>query len=209
MEKLTEVKFYYDYKSPFAYLAFEPARALEQSHHVCLRFIPHEIDIRRTLGGELHERPERAWRKVRYVYLDARRFANERGLIIRGPQKIFDSRLALISGLYADKDGKFCPYSARVFEGFFRRELDIEDPAALERVMGEVGLEAKDFRRYAASEGANDLARAFAEGDGDKIFGVPTLVVDGEPFWGYDRLDWVVKRLDAQGLRRFKKLTTV
>ena len=209
MEKLTEVKFYYDYKSPFAYLAFEPACALEQSHHVRLRLIPHEIDIRRTLGGELHERPERTWRKVRYVYLDARRFANERGLVIRGPQKIFDSRLALISGLYADKYGKFRPYSARVFEGFFRRELNIEDPAALERVMGEVGLEAEDFRRYAASEGADDLARAFAEGDEDKIFGVRTLVIDGEPFWGYDRLDWVVKRLDAVGLRRSMKLTTV
>ena len=69
----------------------------------------------------LQQRPQRDWFKVRYLYADARRFANQRGLIIRGPQKIFDSRLALISGLYAERHGRFCEYSMRVFERFFRR----------------------------------------------------------------------------------------
>ena len=44
--------------------------------------------------------------------------------------------------------------------------------------------------------------QALAEGERDEIFGVPTLLVDGEPFWGNDRVDWVIKKLDAMGLRR-------
>jgi 2-hydroxychromene-2-carboxylate isomerase len=31
---------------------------------------------------------------------------------------------------------------------------------------------------------------------------VPTFIVDGEPFWGNDRVEWIVKKLDAMGLRR-------
>lgn len=196
------VKFYYDYKSPFTYLAMEPAYALEQTHRVRLRFIPCELDIRGAFGGDLEQRPEMSWRKVRYLYLDARRYANERGLVIRGPQKIFDSRLALISGLFADRGGKFRPYSDRVFERFFRRELNIEDGAALEALMAEVGLEPTAFRRYAAQEGAGELVRCAEQAARDKIFGVPTFIVDGEPFWGNDRVEWVVKKLDAMGLRR-------
>jgi 2-hydroxychromene-2-carboxylate isomerase len=122
--------------------------------------------------------------------------------VIRGPQKIFDSRLSLISGLYADDHGKFRPYSDRVFERFFRRELNIEDSHALEAVMAEVELDPADFRRYAASEGPSAFARARDQAEQDKVFGVPTLIVDGEPFWGNDRVDWVVKKLDSMGLRR-------
>ena len=201
-EALETVKFYYDYKSPFTYLAFEPARGLEATHRVRLRFIAQELDVRSAYGGDLEQRHDRDWYKVRYLYADARRFANERGLIIRGPQKIFDSRLALIGGIYADRCGRFYEYSTRVFERFFKRELDLEDINALDVVLREAGLDATAFREFAASSGAAALAEALAEGERDGVFGVPTLIVADEPFWGNDRIEWVVKKLDAMGLRR-------
>ena len=201
-DELLTIKLYYDYKSPFAYLAMHPAYALMESHRVRLHYIPSELDVRGAFGGELEERPERDWRKVRYMYLDARRYANARGLIIRGPQKIFDSKLSLMSGLFADKHGLFRPYSDRVFERFFKRELDIENAAALAAVMKETGLDADAFNRYAAHDGPRELSEAFAVGDRDGVFGVPTFIVDGEPFWGNDRVEWIVKKLDAMGLRR-------
>jgi 2-hydroxychromene-2-carboxylate isomerase len=195
-----EIKFYYDYKSPFSYLAFTPALELETTHDVRLRFVPHEVDIRSAYGGELEGRPEREWFKVRYLYADARRFANERGLIIRGPQRIFDSRRALISGLYADLQGCFREYSRRMFERFFKRELDLEDEQALAAVLAEVGLDANDFRRFAQQKGEAALQTAAEEGERDGVFGVPTLIVAGEMFWGNDRMKWVIKKLDAAGL---------
>lgn len=197
-----EIKFYYDYKSPFTYLAFAPALELEATHHVRLRFIPHELDVRSAYGGELEQRPEREWFKVRYLYTDARRFANERGLTIRGPQKIFDSRRALISGLYADLRGRFREYSQRVFERFFKREFDLEDPQALAAVLAEVGLDPGDFQRFAGQEGEAALRLAREEADRDGVFGVPILIVAGEMFWGNDRIKWVIKKLDTMGLKR-------
>lgn len=201
-ESVETVKLYYDYKSPFTYLAMDPAYHLEQTHRVKLRYLPNELNIHGAFGGTLEQRDERNWRKVRYLYLDMRRFANERGLIIRGPQKIFDSKLALMSGIWADQHGTFRPYSDRVFERFFKRELDIEDGAALAAVMSEVGLDGDGFKRYAMSEGPRELKEAFAEAERDGVFGVPTFIVDREPFWGNDRVDWVIKKLDAMGLRR-------
>ena len=201
-ETLLTIKLYYDYKSPFTYLAMAPAYALMESHRVRLNYIPRELNVRGAYGGDLDQRSERDWRKVRYLYLDARRWANARGMIIRGPQKIFDSKLVLMSGLWANKHGKFRPYSDRVFELFFKRELNIEDTDALATVMKEVGLDADGFKRYAANEGPRELEEAFATGDRDGVFGVPTLIVDGEPFWGNDRVEWVARKLDAMGLKR-------
>jgi 2-hydroxychromene-2-carboxylate isomerase len=197
-----EIKFYYDYKSPFTYLAFEPACALEISHNVRLKFIPQELDVRSAYGGDLEQRPQRDWFKVRYLYADARRFANQRGIIIRGPQKIFDSRLALMSGLYADLHGRFRQYSERVFERFFKRELDLENIDALGAVLAEVGFDPDDFHNWANSHGQAALQSAREEADRDGTFGVPTLIVAGEMFWGNDRIPWLVKKLDAMGLKR-------
>jgi 2-hydroxychromene-2-carboxylate isomerase len=197
-----EIKFYYDYKSPFTYLAFAPALELEATHKVRLRFIPHEVDIRSAYGGDLEQRPEREWFKVHYLYADARRFANDRGLIILGPQKIFDSRRALMSGFYADRNGRFREYSQMVFERFFKRELDLEDPQALGAVLTEAGLDPGDFRRFTGHEGEAALRLAREEGDRDGVFGVPTIIVAGEMFWGNDRIKWVIKKLDMMGLKR-------
>ncbi len=202
MDAGEEIRFYYDFKSPFSFLALAPACDLERTHRVRLRFVPRDFEPRLAYGGELEERGPRDWDKVRYLYLDARRFANQRGLIIRGPRKLYDSRLALMSGLYAERHGKFRAYAPIVFERFFRRELELEEPAALAVVMGEVGLDAEDFARYAAFTGRDDLAQAYEQAERDGVFGVPTLIVAGEPFWGNDRVTWAIRKLDAMGLRR-------
>ncbi len=199
--QLLTIKFYYDFKSPFTFLAFDPALGLERTHRVRLRFIPHVFDFE-AYGGSLEARDQRSWRKVRYLYRDARRFASERGIIIRGPQRLFDSRLALMSGLFADRHGKFRDYARRVWELFFRRELDIEQFEQLAPLLESVGLAPEALRSYCETDGPRELADAFAEGQHDQVFGVPTLMVDGEPFWGNDRIDWVVKKLNAMGLRR-------
>ena len=110
-----------------------------------LRFIPHLFDFE-AYGGALEVRNERDWRKVRYLYRDVRRFASERGIIIRGPQKLFDSRLALMSGLFVDHHGKFREYARPVWELFFRRELDIEKFEQLAPLIESVGLAPEELQ---------------------------------------------------------------
>jgi len=200
-----EVKLYFAYTSPFTYLALNPAYALEQSHRISLRFIPYGVNIRGVYGGEVEERDARNRRKLRYLYLDARRLAAAAGLTIYPPRRIYSARYAFYGGMCAEDQGLFRPYANRVFERFWRRELEVEDADALAVILSEVGADTAQFRSYIADENAEAKPRlkaCFAAADRDQIFGVPTLVVDGERFWGCDRLDWVIRKLDAMGLRR-------
>ena len=200
-----QIKFYFAYTSPFTYLAMEPARALERSHRVQLRYIPYGVNIRRVYGGEVADRDERNRDKLKYLYLDARRFAAERGLTIIPPRKIYSARFAFYGGMIAEDQGLFRPYADRVFERFWRRELEVEEPDALAAILAEVGADAQPFRRYVANEDEEAKPRlkaCFAEAARDHVFGVPTLVIENELFWGCDRVDWVVRKLDTIGLRR-------
>jgi 2-hydroxychromene-2-carboxylate isomerase len=202
------IKFYYDFKSPYTYLAFEPTLELEKEYHVQLRFIPWPFRPEESFGGNLQERNKLNWNKVRYLYLDCRRFANERGMTIRGPERLFDSRLSLIGGLYADKNGFFRPYARRTFERFFNRQLNLENIDEITKLLYEtskknLSLEklSEDFQTYVNNQGQKDYLDAENEADQDKIFGVPTLMIRGEPFWGNDRILWVKKKLDSLQLR--------
>jgi 2-hydroxychromene-2-carboxylate isomerase len=198
--KLYEIKFYFAYTSPFSYLAMRPAYDLEDSHTVRVRFIPYGVNIRKVYGPLDREDADR--RKVRYLYIDARRIAKERGLVIYPPKRIFSARLAFYGGLYASKNQQFRPYSDRLFDRFWKQELDVESRDAISAVIAEVGLDPVEFLRYADTDARADLDAGFAEADRDKVFGVPTFIVDGEPFWGEDRIEWVIRKLDAMGLRR-------
>jgi 2-hydroxychromene-2-carboxylate isomerase len=199
------IKFYFAYTSPFTYLAMGPAYELEQLYRIKLRFIPYGVNIRQVYGGEVEDRDERNRRKLRYLYLDARRLAAERGLIIRPPKKIFSARFAFYGGMCAEDKGLFRPYSDRVFERFWKRELEVEDPTALAAILSEAGADTSQFHRYIADEAAEAKPRlkaCFAEAEIDHVFGVPTFVIEHERFWGYDRINWVKRKLDTMGLRR-------
>ena len=204
MSSLFEIKFYFAYTSPFTYLAIEPAYGLEQSHHVRIRFIPHGVNIRKVYG-DVPTRAERDQLKVCYLYIDARRFARERGLTIYPPKRIYSARYAFYGGMCAEDQGLFRPYADRVFERFWKRELEVEDPAALAGILRETGADTVKFESYIADEEAEAKPRlraCYAEALGDNVFGVPTFVADRELFWGYDRIEWLIRKLDAMGLRR-------
>jgi 2-hydroxychromene-2-carboxylate isomerase len=204
MRDETEIKLYFAYTSPFTYLAIAPAYALERSHKVRLRFIPYGVNIRQVYG-DVPSRTDYNRRKLRYLYLDARRFAKERGLTIVPPKKIYSARFAFYGGMCADDQGLFRPYSDRVFERFWKNELEVENPDALASILVEVGGDPTQFRSYIADENAAAKPRlkaCFAESDQDHVFGVPTFVIDNELFWGYDRIEWLIRKLDSLGLRR-------
>ena len=195
-----EIKLYFAYTSPYSYIAMRPAYELEQSHNVRVRFIPFGVNIRKVYGPLDRDDADR--RKVRYLYIDARRIAKERGLVIYPPKKIFSARLAFYGGLYAASRREFRAYSDRVFDRFWKQELDVERRDAISAIVAEVGLDRAEFLEYADAGARADLDACFAEADSDKVFGVPTFIVDGEPFWGEDRIEWVIRKLDAMGLRR-------
>jgi 2-hydroxychromene-2-carboxylate isomerase len=202
------VTVYTDYKSPYAYLAKDPIYEMAEACGVRLDWLPYTLDIPSYLGsaeldadGKLigGQRDAHQWRKVRYAYMDCRRQANRRGLTILGTRKIWDSSLAAIGLLWARRqgDGVLRGYSDRVFERFWRRELDIEDPAVVQGVLREAGADTAGFDAYLAGPGRVEHDRIRSEAEAAGVFGVPSLVVDGELYWGREHLDDIRERLLA------------
>ena len=206
MNTIPDMIHYFDYKSPYAYLAQAELFELAGRGDLRIEWRPLTLDIPKYLGSaELDEngevitasRNEHQWRRVKYSYMDCRREANRRGLTLRGPRKIFDSELAHIGFLFAAARGDFRPYHDTVFERFWRRELDIEDLNVIEATLREAGVDTRGFRDYAATTGrtALDAVQRAAEADG--VFGVPSYVVDGELFWGAERLERALEKAGA------------
>ena len=196
--ELKEVKMYSDFKSPYAFLAFDPAFALEEKYRIRLNWKPFQL----RLKGK-GQRSQYSEYKVKYSYMDARRWANRRGgLMIRGPLKIFDTTPALIGGLFAEKHGKIREYGNRVFNLFFKRELAADEADAIAPVIAGLGLSDLGYRDYFAGEGRNDYGRIQEEAVVDHVFGVPMFYFENEQFWGYDRMGLLEQRLTEAGLRR-------
>ncbi|MGO9607689.1 MAG: DsbA family protein [Candidatus Binataceae bacterium] len=191
-----EVKMYSDYKSPFAYLAFEPGLELAKRYDIRVRWIPFQLRVkdkgRRSLYSEY---------KTKYSYLDARRWAKTRGLIIRSQLKVYDTRIALIGGLFAQKHDQLLPFNLKVYELFWKRELLPDDADHVAAVIAGVGLSPDKYRAYLAGEGAADYERAQDEAAADHIFGVPIFLFENEQFWGYDRIAVLEQRLTEAGLK--------
>lgn len=193
------VTVYFDYKSPYAYLAKDLAYDLERDFPVRIDWLPYVLDILSFLGsarvdesGRVVEEQRNAhqWRRVRYSYMDCRRQAKNRSLIIRGPQKIWDSTLAARGMLYAKRQGTAVlrRYHDLTFERFWKRELDIEDPDVVGAMLAEAGAETAGFLAYSAGEGSEELDRICRAAEAIGVFGVPTFVIDGELFWGREHL---------------------
>ncbi len=197
-EERPEVKMYSDFKSPYAFLAFDPAFALEDKYRIRLKWKPFQL----RLKGK-GQRSQYSEYKVKYSYMDARRWSNldRGGQMLRGPLKIFDTTPALIGGLFAEKHGKLREYGNLVFEQFFKRELAADEADAITPVLAGIGLSDQDYRDYLSGEGARDYESAQEDAVTDQVFGVPMFYFENEQFWGYDRLGLLEHWLTEAGLK--------
>ena len=186
-----------DLRSPYSFLAMEPAYALEREFGVTFNLRPFALEIGGAVNLNDPQVVARGLRKIKYLYADARRFATPRGLTILGPKKIFDQKLAHLAWLYADKSGKGRTLVDLAYARFFKRELDYEDRGAIDALLKESGVDPAGFQAFVAGEGPGELAAHQAEAEKQGVFAVPTFVVDGELFWGQDRIDFVRAKLSA------------
>lgn len=199
---------YIDFKSPYAYLAVEPTRLLAKESGIAINWLPFVLDIPSYLGsasldksGKVAKasRSKDQWSGVKYAYYDCRRYANLRGMTIRGTVKIWDTNLAAIGMLWATDQGDkiLQRYIDGVYVPFWKREMDVENIAVIEKVLVDSGADVAGFKAFAAGEGAenNQLLQQDAFDHG--IFGVPTYVLGGEKYFGREHLPRIRWQLEG------------
>jgi 2-hydroxychromene-2-carboxylate isomerase len=201
---------YFDYKSPYAYLAQGPTFRLAAECNAELVLIPYTLDIPGYLGraeldadgkAVVDERTPHQWRRVRYAYMDCRREATLRGLVIRGPRKIYDTSIAHIAFLFAQRHGDPRPFHDSVFELFWKRQLDVENPDAIAVQLAQAGIDPSDFPRFLRAEGRSEHDRLRAQAEAQGVFGVPSYIVADQLYWGSERLPRIRDLLESRRRR--------
>jgi 2-hydroxychromene-2-carboxylate isomerase len=178
-----------DLRSPYSYLALQPARELAERTGVKFDWWPVSTDFRSAYGGEVEQRSPRDVAKLKYLYMDCRRLAKLQGLTIRATTKLWDANLSSQAMLFAKSRNRLWEFCDPLLAAFWRREFDLESPKQIKDALVGAGLEARDWHEYLKVNAQEDLSAAFEQAELLGVFGAPTFVYQNELFWGGDRLD--------------------
>ena len=186
---MAELEFFYDFTSPYSYLASTRVEAVAARAGATVRFRPF------LLGGVFKATGNRAPidvpAKGRHMWVDLARWAERLKVPLSKPATFpIASILALRTALAAEQEGKLVPFTHAVFHAYWAEGRDIASPEVLAAVTATVGLDGA-----ALVARAPDFKAALAESTQSAIdrgaFGAPTFFVGGEMFVGNDRLDFV------------------
>jgi 2-hydroxychromene-2-carboxylate isomerase len=98
--------------------------------------------------------------------------------------------------LFAQRHGLFRPYHDTVFRRFWSHELEIDELSDISGVIAAVGGSATAFEAYVNGPARAEHGRIIDEAEALGVFGVPTMVFNGELFWGGDRIDMLIERIE-------------
>jgi 2-hydroxychromene-2-carboxylate isomerase len=195
------IEFYFDFSSPYGYLASTRIEALAARHGRDTLWRPILLGaVFKVTGGKpLPMLPL----KGDYAVRDTARFARLWGVPFRLPTKFPIATQAPARAFYwvHDRDPALAKRLAGLlYHAYFAEDRDIGGPRATAEVAASLGLDAAETLAAISDPGVKDRLRretdaALARG----VFGSPFLIVDGEPFWGADRLDQAERWLATGG----------
>ncbi len=192
---MATLEFFYDFVSPYSYLASTRVEEVARRSGATLRYRPF------LLGGVLkatsNHAPVETPAKFRYVQADIARWARRLGIPLAFPASFpFSTVLAMRCALAAEKLGRLPPFTHAMFRAAWADGRDVTLPDVIAAVGAEVGLDGTALVA-AAPEHKAALAAQTDEAVRRGSFGAPTFFVGEELFVGNDRLDFVEEALRA------------
>ena len=207
---------FWSFRSPYSYLATRRYRALSEEYDLTLNLRPvYPLAIREP---DFFERSHPNW--LRYTFTDMFRVAQFQGVPFGPPRpdpivqdvrtrKIADEQPYIFRltrlGQAATRRGKslaFCDEVSRLIWGGAENwhEGDHLSGAAMRAGLDLAELDAEAISDAEALDAEIAANQAALEAAGH--WGVPTLVFDGEPFFGQDRIDMALWRMEQEGLTK-------
>ncbi|MGE0821501.1 MAG: 2-hydroxychromene-2-carboxylate isomerase [Candidatus Binatia bacterium] len=197
---MAKVEFFYDYSSPWTYLAFTKIHGLCQKYNATLEWRPILVGgIFNTVNPSVYEFRERGVpAKTKYAAKDLQDWARFYGLTIISPTVFpVNSVKALRGALVAlEHPSTFLPYSYRVFESYWGEDQDISKDEVLKKIVEHAGIDPTEFFDKINRQEYKDRIRT----NTDEVmarggYGTPTIFVNGSMFFGNDRLVLVEEEL--------------
>ena len=193
----TVIRFYFDYISPNAYLAWTQLPALAERNACAIEPVPvlfaGLLEAHRQLG------PAEVPAKMRWMWKNTSRKAAVIGVPLNAPAfHPFNPLLALrVTSLPLQANEKLSLIDA-LFRAVWVGRMHIAEPSVVEKVASEAGLDGSALiARASQPECKAQLRKQTDQAIGDGVFGVPTMGVGDELFWGYDDMPFMQRFLDG------------
>jgi len=199
----TTVDYYLAPQSPWTYLGHERFARIAAAAGAQVRVLPMD------LGGKVFPVSgglplgQRAPQRQAYRLVELARFRDALGLPLNVKPKHFpvpgdDAARLIIAVDRADGAAAALRLTGAVLGAVWAQERNIADAATLAELLAECGLPAGRLEASRSAEVQARYERNTQQAIDAGVFGSPSYVIEGEIFWGQDRLDFVERRL-AQG----------
>jgi 2-hydroxychromene-2-carboxylate isomerase len=191
------IEFYFDFASPYSYLALQAIDALATKYRRSVAYKPMLLGAAFKVSGVsvLTEIPL----KGEYAKRDFSRSARFAGIPLRMPTTFplntVNTARAML-WLQSTGSAKATAFMQRAFQAYFVEDRNINDPAVLGEIAADLGLDAAALQAAIQDPAVKDRLKAHVdEAIARGVFGAPFVFVDGEPFWGHDRLPQIERWL--------------
>jgi len=191
-----EIKLFFNFRSPYCYLASKTLFSLVDDFHAKL--------VWRPLGGWVgRSPPERAKVKMPLVRQDVARWCKRMNIPMNPPPISTDPTRAAAASLYAEAQDKLRPFIIETMDMEWAEGCDIGQTEIIAEIAKRIGLDA-DSLVAAADDEANHkrLDEIAREAEELSVMGVSTFLIEEQIFWGNDRIDFVREELTERGLAR-------
>jgi 2-hydroxychromene-2-carboxylate isomerase len=191
------IDFYFDFSSPYGYLASERIEALASKYGRRVNWRPVLLGPAfKTMGMPILVGIPL---KGDYSKRDFPRSARFHGVPYRQPSTFPVSTLAAARVFYWLQDrseGEAIKFAKAAYKAYFVDDVNISEADNVVKVAVAGGCNAEEVRAALGDQKIKDKTKAEVEASLAKgVFGSPYIFVDGEPFWGMDRLDQVERWL--------------
>jgi len=190
-----QVEFFFDYGSPFSYLADTQLAALERRTGATIVYRP------MLLGAVLKETgnasPITVPAKGRYMGVELHRWARRYGVPFAANKFFPINTMRLMRGAVAAQHAKcFAEYHRAIYPAFWVDGTNLGEPEVIRAVLDKAGLNADlILARIEEPDVKEQLRLNTEEAVRRGVFGAPTFFVGEEMFWGNDRLMFVEEAL--------------
>ena len=207
---MIEVSCFYSLSSPWAYFAGPRMVDIACRHHAKLILKPYDFQavVTQTGGVPLRTRPPA---RRTYHALELDRWRKYLGMPLNLAPKYYPELITdadwnkrpgwmVIAAQERGLDAALLSHA--LLRALWAEERDTAQPEVRIAVANENGLDGAALRAAETSPTVQALYRQYSdEAVAQGIFGAPIFVLDGERFWGQDRLDFLDRALDAKRMR--------
>ena len=186
----TPIEFYFDFSSPYSYLLSEQIEAVATKYGRSVRYKPTLLGAVFKISGmtPLTQVPL----KGDYSRRDFERSARFAGIKFTMPDVFPVSTVTAARALVwlqSSGSAKSVPFVHTVLRAYFAHNRNISEPAVLADIASELGIDANAMAAAVQDPAIKDKLKAAVDESVKRgVFGAPFVFIDGEPFWGNDRL---------------------